>query len=357
MSTDILISFDTTGSMAGCIGLVRQRVEETIGRILSTIPDCRMALIAHGDYCDRPEVAMQFLDFTSNPEALVRFVRTAKNTDGGDSDEFYEKILHDAQSFDWQADNCIFMVIGDAKPHGPRYNYGKAVTESYVWELEADKLADKHIHIYSVQALDRQESDHFYKEIANRTNGKHVRLQQFNDSVETILAICYHNAGTLNDYRSELELNFKMNRNLANLFTDLDAEIGAHVSTHFVRKDSSGLIPVHPSRFQVIPVAYDREGIKDAVERAGLRFKIGRGFYQLSKSELVQERKEVILENKLTGDMFTGSEAREFIGLPFGTRGKVSPRYSEVYRVFVQSTSPNRKLVAGTVLLYEDLEY
>jgi hypothetical protein len=51
--------------------------------------------------------------------------------------------------------------------------------------------------------------------------------------------------------------------------------------------------------------------------------------------------------------MYTGSEAREMIGLPYGKRGQIAPRYLEGYEVFVQSTSNNRKLLRNTKFLYE----
>jgi len=92
--------------------------------------------------------------------------------------------------------------------------------------------------------------------------------------------------------------------------------------------------------------------IKDFVQSTGATFKIGRGFYELTKSELVQEHKEVVLRNN-AGDMFSGAKARDMIGLPLGTRGTVRPMRDLGYTVFIQSTSPNRKLMGNTRFLYE----
>ena len=93
--------------------------------------------------------------------------------------------------------------------------------------------------------------------------------------------------------------------------------------------------------------------INDFVRATGAVFKIGRGFYELTKPELVQERKEVVLRDK-TGDMFSGEKARTMIGLPFGVRGRIRPMKKDFgYDVFIQSTSANRKLLAGTRFLYE----
>ena len=139
-----------------------------------------------------------------------------------------------------------------------------------------------------------------------------------------------------------------MNRNLANLFT----ELGSSAHSTWIPKEASGLEPVPPYRFQVLHVD-EVTDIKSFVQGTGATFKKGRGFYQLTKPETVQEMKEIVLVNRRSGDMFTGAEAREFIGLPFGERGKVRPKISEIYDVYVQSTSSNRKLIGGTTFLYE----
>jgi hypothetical protein len=49
---EIAFSFDTTGSMYACLGEVRRQLQATIMRLKSDIPAIRIAVIAHGDYCD-----------------------------------------------------------------------------------------------------------------------------------------------------------------------------------------------------------------------------------------------------------------------------------------------------------------
>ncbi len=48
----LCISFDTTGSMYPCIGEVKRKVAELVGRLLHDIPHMKIALVAHGDYGD-----------------------------------------------------------------------------------------------------------------------------------------------------------------------------------------------------------------------------------------------------------------------------------------------------------------
>jgi tRNA U34 5-carboxymethylaminomethyl modifying GTPase MnmE/TrmE len=49
---EICFSFDTTGSMSSCIAQVKGRVQDLIQRFQADIPEIRMAVVAHGDYCD-----------------------------------------------------------------------------------------------------------------------------------------------------------------------------------------------------------------------------------------------------------------------------------------------------------------
>ena len=74
-----------------------------------------------------------------------------------------------------------------------------------------------------------------------------------------------------------------------------------------------GLVPIDPSRFQVLHVQ-SRCSIKQFVLENALIFKTGRGFYEFTKPEVVSHKKEVVLVDRATGDMFTGREAAEMIG-------------------------------------------
>ena len=346
-SMDVLISFDTTGSMSGCIRDVRKRITEMVDRLFSSVDGLRMGVISHGDYYDGP-IGFSKIDFTSSKEQVKSFILNSPNTHGGDEDEFYEYVLQEANKFDWQSDKRMFVLIGDSGPHEIGYTY-KRVSYNIDWKKETRRLYGNGVKVYTIQCLDRRDYNYFYESVADNTGGKHVGLSQFSETVETILATCYHQTGQLDEYRNELTGKLRMNRNLARMFQELD---GKESDVKYTARDSSGLVSVHPSRFQLLRVT-ETVDIKSFVENNEIRFKIGRGFYQFTKSEMVQEKKEVILRNKDTGDMFSGPEAREFIGLPFGNRGKISPKFFDQYEVYIQSTSPNRKLMKNTKFLYE----
>ena len=60
---DIVFSFDTTGSMYPCLTQVRRKVKETVKFLFEEVPNIRIGIITHGDYCDGDDV-ITMLDLT-----------------------------------------------------------------------------------------------------------------------------------------------------------------------------------------------------------------------------------------------------------------------------------------------------
>ncbi|MCA6091056.1 VWA domain-containing protein [Streptomyces sp. SCA3-4] len=113
--------------------------------------------------------------------------------------------------------------------------------------------------------------------------------------------------------------------------------------------EAAGLTPVDPSEYQLIPVARDA-AIRDWVIECGHAYRTGCAFYQLSKSEKIQARKQIAVLEKKTDRVYTGPEARALLGLP-DVEVRVRPDHNDDFTIFVQSTSVNRKLVPNTRLL------
>ncbi|MER6618015.1 vWA domain-containing protein [Streptomyces xantholiticus] len=119
-----------------------------------------------------------------------------------------------------------------------------------------------------------------------------------------------------------------------------------------VNKDTikaAGLTPVNPSQYQLIPVSRDA-AIRDWVIECGHTYRTGCAFYQLSKSEKIQAKKQIAVLEKKTDRVYSGPEARALLGLP-DTEVRVKPDHNADFTIFVQSTSVNRKLVPHTRLL------
>lgn len=384
---DLLVSFDTTGSMYPVLAQVRREVEQFVKTMFNDFTDLRLGVIAHGDYCDKDNpYTIRVMDFTRDEKRLCDFVRETKPTYGGDADECYELVLHTAHNdLQWRDDaEHVLLMIGDASPHSPSYYDNKLNLD---WKEEADKLRKLGVKVFSVHALAgyRSSSRAFYKTVAETTGGIYLTLDMFNEIVDLIKATCYQQGGEekLNEFVTIIKDSGKMTRSMENNFKRLRGEevedtyesyrrsYSSSRRSSSSRKTSDGpvsikemdkLVPVVPGRFQIMTVDENCD-IKSFVENNGIKFKKGRGFYELSKAETVQQYKEVIMMDRETGEMFNGSQVREELGLqPQSESGGVKERLhksaTEKFRVFVQSTSVNRKLIAGTTFLYEvdDLE-
>jgi hypothetical protein len=103
--------------------------------------------------------------------------------------------------------------------------------------------------------------------------------------------------------------------------------------------------------FMSITVSREME-IKEFVEEnTNQPYRLGDAFYQLSKTEKIQAGKDLMIMEKGKRGIWAGAEARELVGIPVGSAGKVTPGNHSNFDIFVQSTSTNRKLVRGTRVL------
>jgi len=110
------------------------------------------------------------------------------------------------------------------------------------------------------------------------------------------------------------------------------------------------LSELKPSDYQVLLVRKEAV-IKPFVESwIPTGYVQGSAYYQLTKKETVQGSKQVCIQHKRTGKVYSGHSARQLLGLP-SHEVKVEPADFGDYNIYIQSNSSNRKLVAGTNLL------
>lgn len=125
----------------------------------------------------------------------------------------------------------------------------------------------------------------------------------------------------------------------------------ADLSQSTVREVRSALSKITS---QVTTIAVPTEcTIRDAIEKAGLPFIKGAAFYQLVKTEKrVQPYKLVVVRVKSSGEYYSGTEAREMIGLSSTNTVRLVPGDHGKFDIFIQSTSYTRKIPAGTQVVY-----
>lgn len=127
---------------------------------------------------------------------------------------------------------------------------------------------------------------------------------------------------------------------------------GADALNKATVKDAK-LKPIPKGTYEYLHVT-EEMAIKEFVNKhSSSQYLVGKAFYQLTKTENIQQQKQVAVRNKKSGRFYTGPQARDLLGLP-DMNVRVKPDMNPEYEVFVQSTSVNRKLLVGTKLLVLD---
>jgi hypothetical protein len=240
-TADIVFSFDTTGSMAPyiqkvphvatCIKRVLQQsssltlfqvrdvVKTLVSELLGMVPNLRIGIMAHGDYCDKMRkggyTLRRMYKLSNNPEEIHEFMSTCAPTGGGDADECYELVLQKAREMKWskRASCKTLVLIGDANPHAPEYVWdGKAI--GIDWRAECAGLKKQGIkvcmkcalrtatalhrrrnvaearQVYGVHCGGSSSTRPFYQEVASTTGGQYLPLDSLQTMTDTFAALC-----------------------------------------------------------------------------------------------------------------------------------------------------------------------
>lgn len=172
---DMVIAFDTTGSMCAYIEAVKLNIKKLIPKLFEQNSNLRIGLVAFGDYCDMPRKdefgkAYQVCELTNDETRLIEFVTKAKNTSGGNSDEFYELVIKKiVEETNWREGSTkAVLLIADAEPHRVGYSYNDRVVNNQIdWREEAKKAAEKGIKFDTLTI----NKTGWYKELSSTTNG------------------------------------------------------------------------------------------------------------------------------------------------------------------------------------------
>ena len=96
----------------------------------------------------------------------------------------------------------------------------------------------------------------------------------------------------------------------------------------------------------------DGSQIREFAFKSFGEYKIGCGFYELTKAETIQEHKKIIIKHLKKGLYFTGKYARELLEIPTSGEVRVHPGDHGDFEIYIQSTSVNRKVYKNTNVLY-----
>ncbi|VDI75052.1 Hypothetical predicted protein [Mytilus galloprovincialis] len=235
-NVEVVFSFDTTGSMSQYLMKVRTNLKETCHRLLRDIPNIRIGIIAHGDFCDNHNYVIKIQDLTSDVQKLVDFAAGTPATGGGDTPECYELVLQKAQQLDWTEDSAkALVVIGDCEPHPPSYT-----DQKINWHDELNALKAMEVKVYGVYCnsgyLSRAEK--FYEELAERTGGCLLKLANFSLITEMFLGVCYkeYNKEQFQAFTEELKQGGNLTKEKADLMKQLEVSKPADDNVNYLKK-------------------------------------------------------------------------------------------------------------------------
>ena len=199
---DMVIAFDTTGSMLAYINAVKTHVKELVPKLFSSNPDLRIGIVAFGDYCDMKSKdnfgrAYQVLGLTNDENEISKFINEAQNTNGGDGDEFYELVIKKiTEETTWREGSTkAVLLIADAAPHEVGYSYRDIVSNSQIdWREEAKKASELGIK-FDTMTIDPMYVE-WYKELSAMTNGVSVPFNNSGKTSQVIEAAALSRGGT-----------------------------------------------------------------------------------------------------------------------------------------------------------------
>ena len=199
---DMVIAFDTTGSMSAYINAVKTHVKELVPKLFSSNPDLRIGIVAFGDYCDMKSKddfgrAYQVLDLTDDENKIIQFINKAQDTSGGDGDEFYELVIKKiTEETAWREGSTkAVLLIADAAPHKVGYSYKNIVSNAQIdWREEAEKASKLGIK-FDTMTIDHRYVE-WYKELSAMTNGVSVPFKNSSKTSQVIEAAALSRGGT-----------------------------------------------------------------------------------------------------------------------------------------------------------------
>jgi DNA-directed RNA polymerase subunit RPC12/RpoP len=114
---DVVIVFDSTGSMGGEIEQVKSQIKRIGTTLLTIVPKARISLCAYRDLSD--EYVTKGLPLTSNVQEMEYFLQGIRAGGGGDVEEAVQEGLRWAVQNNQFRTNArkVILVFGDAPPH------------------------------------------------------------------------------------------------------------------------------------------------------------------------------------------------------------------------------------------------
>lgn len=178
---DVVVVFDTTGSMNPYIERMQANAIRFARAVESETVDCHLGLVGYGDVPAGEEITVFAL--TEDASAFRTQVRELPRTDGGDEPESALEALEEAITMRHRPDaRRVFILITDADFHEPDIHGHSA--ESVLSKLEAQGVP-----LYVVGPTKRLHRGLRYADISRRLGGRFYSIHGSGDFSDIILDI------------------------------------------------------------------------------------------------------------------------------------------------------------------------
>ncbi|MBA43088.1 MAG: hypothetical protein CMF62_03650 [Magnetococcales bacterium] len=356
MLNDIVISIDTSKSMKPFIHQLKNDREYFIKSLTSKSKKNKISIILHGDY-DSSNYLIKKLELTNDYDTILKFLENI-NSSGDElpnDGQAYEIALNECNKLNWRLkSNKLLIIIGNDAPHSINYcdNINKVD-----WKKELDNLFQKNVKVYGIQVNNNNISraEYFFKKLNKiELKNNNLLVENYVNLKYIIIAVfysaMYKTKFKINKFENELIRDNQFNRNLELNFNTLLKRKDKQL--YSISNESYDLELVKSNRFQLLD-NNETITIKNFINKLGIKFQKGRGFYELTKRENVSLKKEIILMDKKTGNFFTGTKAKQILNINEETKYIKPDNVPKDYLAFIQSTSYTRKLIPYAKFLYE----
>lgn len=177
---EVVFVLDTTGSMGGLIDGAKKKIWQIADKLKSAkpTPNIRIGLIGYRDRGD--EYVTKVYGLNDNIDEVYAHLMQFQAHGGGDEPESVNQALYEAVSqMQWAEDRSVLktiFLVGDARP---KMNYKDDVKYSVSCEL----AQAKGILINTIQCGSLSQTEKFWKEISNKTNGSYAAILQDGGSI------------------------------------------------------------------------------------------------------------------------------------------------------------------------------
>lgn len=316
----VVILVDTSGSMSSCKEDMEYCIKDTLNALYENNPnsDCRVSLINFNSI-----VKSNFEDLTSKEASKTKItINPSGQTALLDA---VGKTIENIKN----SDSYLILVFTDGEENAS-YVYNKKLISSLI-KSRQDK--GNWTFAFNVPPGSKKTLESFGVPSDN--------IREWETTKESIKETTFK---TKEGFKRYFTARNSGSKSIDTFYTDL-----SNVSIPKIRNNLDNISKDYV-KLTVGPL-YHGFQIRDFVKTFNINYKIGNGFYELTKPELVQENKEILVMEIGKDVVWGGSDARSVLGIPEG-RIKIIPKNHSKYKIFVQSNSVNRKLLKNTVVLY-----